>query len=183
MPKIIEDLRETILLHSRRMLLGDGYDRLTVRGVAAACGVAVGTVYNYFPSKEMLAASVMLCDWTRAQHTMHERALCAESVTEGLSAVFGAIRDFCAVYAEAWAQFGAHSGAMPAIRMRHGLLIEQLIAVIEPLTVRFGCRFHPVLPRFLAETLLSAAAGGATFDDLAPVLGRLLCAADGEASK
>ena len=32
----------------------------TVRSVAAGCGVAVGTVYNYFSSKDMLIAAFML---------------------------------------------------------------------------------------------------------------------------
>ena len=34
-----------------------------MREAARRCGVAVGTLYNYFPSKDALAAAVMLEDW------------------------------------------------------------------------------------------------------------------------
>ena len=40
-----------------------GYAAVTIRSVAKACGVGVGTVYNYFPSKDALVASYLLGDW------------------------------------------------------------------------------------------------------------------------
>lgn len=175
MPKKIEDLQATILRQSRDILLRDGYDRLTIRGVAATCGVAVGTVYNYFPSKDMLVASVMLGDWEQALRRMEAGAAGAESVLEGLRAVFDAIAAFAAVYAGAWAQYSARADAAPVTRARHQQLIGQLCAVIEPLTRRFNRLFHPSLPSFLAETLLSSSIGpDARFDELLPILERLL---------
>ena len=63
MPKIIENIRQNLLEEARRQVLQEGYSALTVRSVAAACGISVGTVYNYFPSKDMLIASFMLEDW------------------------------------------------------------------------------------------------------------------------
>ena len=62
MPKIIENLREILLAASRTLLLEEGYRALTMRQVAGLCHVAVGTVYNYFPSKDMLDAHILLED-------------------------------------------------------------------------------------------------------------------------
>ena len=42
MPKRIENLKETILQHARQILLEEGYGALTMRAVAARCGIAVG---------------------------------------------------------------------------------------------------------------------------------------------
>ena len=50
MPKIIEGLRQRLLQEAERQLTEGGYSAMTIRSVAKACGVAVGTVYNYFYS-------------------------------------------------------------------------------------------------------------------------------------
>jgi AcrR family transcriptional regulator len=47
----------TVLLEQRE------YDRIQMRDVAEAGGVALGTLYRYFPSKEQLFAHVLL-EWT-----------------------------------------------------------------------------------------------------------------------
>ena len=46
MPKIIENLRERLLVEARLQVNQLGYGQITVRGIASACGVGVGTVYN-----------------------------------------------------------------------------------------------------------------------------------------
>ena len=63
MPKIIENIREKLLEEAKRQVSELGYSAMTIRSVASACGISIGTVYNYFPSKDMLVASFMLTDW------------------------------------------------------------------------------------------------------------------------
>ena len=65
MPKILEKVREQLLAEAERQIAERGYARTTIRSVAGACGIAVGTVYNYFPSKDVLVASFMAQDWQR----------------------------------------------------------------------------------------------------------------------
>ena len=50
MPKIIENIREKILEEAKCQVMESGYASMTIRSVANACGVGVGTVYNYFKS-------------------------------------------------------------------------------------------------------------------------------------
>ena len=57
MPKILESVREQLLETARAQIERNGYANTTIRSVAAECGIAVGTVYNYFPSKDMLIAT------------------------------------------------------------------------------------------------------------------------------
>ena len=60
MPKIIKDLEKRLTEEARRQIEEDGYGAMTVRSVAKACGVGVGTVYNYFSSKDELLAGYLL---------------------------------------------------------------------------------------------------------------------------
>ena len=63
MPKIIKNLERKLLDEARHQIETSGYSAVTIRSVAAACGVGVGTVYNYYPSKDELLAAYLLEDW------------------------------------------------------------------------------------------------------------------------
>ena|SRR5579862_7416006 len=49
---------EAILDATARILVEDGYDRASTNKIAAVAGVSIGSVYQYFPSKEALVAAV-----------------------------------------------------------------------------------------------------------------------------
>ena len=66
MPKIIENAKEQIIEEARKQLFENGYAKTTIRSVASACGIGIGTVYNYFPSKDLLFSAFMLEDWRAA---------------------------------------------------------------------------------------------------------------------
>jgi AcrR family transcriptional regulator len=53
-----EARRRDILDAARELLERDGYERLSVRDVARGAGVSLGTVYNYFESREGLFAAL-----------------------------------------------------------------------------------------------------------------------------
>lgn len=50
---------EVILAATRRILVRDGYQALTTNRVAKEAGVSVGSLYQYFPSREALVLAVM----------------------------------------------------------------------------------------------------------------------------
>ncbi|MBQ5987644.1 MAG: TetR/AcrR family transcriptional regulator, partial [Clostridia bacterium] len=95
MPKIIENCREKLLDEARRQINECGYGALTIRGVASACGVGVGTVYNYFSSKDALVATFMLEDWQAATADMH-KAFGSGMPMEILSAEYDGLVSFAA---------------------------------------------------------------------------------------
>ena len=63
MPRIIENLKDRLIAETQKQIEENGYGALTIRSVAKACGVGIGTVYNYFQSKEELIAKHLLDDW------------------------------------------------------------------------------------------------------------------------
>jgi AcrR family transcriptional regulator len=52
-------LVEAILDATSRVLVRDGYDDTTTTRVAEAAGVTIGSLYQYFPSKEALVAALV----------------------------------------------------------------------------------------------------------------------------
>jgi len=50
---------DAILDATARILVGIGYDRASTNRIAAAAGVSIGSLYQYFPNKEALVAALV----------------------------------------------------------------------------------------------------------------------------
>lgn len=55
--------KEDILAVSKEMVAKNGIQEINMRNVARQCGIAVGSVYNYFPSKNDLMIAVIDAIW------------------------------------------------------------------------------------------------------------------------
>lgn len=55
--------RQEILEAARALVAKNGLEALSIRGVAQAGGISVGSVYNYFPSKAQLVVAVVEEIW------------------------------------------------------------------------------------------------------------------------
>jgi len=67
-----------------RILVRDGFDQASTNRIAAAAGVSVGSLYQYFPSKEALVAAVIARH--RAELMLVARARLAEAADLPLEA-------------------------------------------------------------------------------------------------
>ena len=63
MPKVLQCTRENMLEKARSLLIEKGYDACTMREVAAACGVSVGTMYTFFSSKDAMIVHAVAAEW------------------------------------------------------------------------------------------------------------------------
>ena len=50
---------DALLAATARVLVKEGYDRASTNKIAEAAGVSIGSLYQYFPSKEALVAAVI----------------------------------------------------------------------------------------------------------------------------
>lgn len=55
--------KEDILKTSRKLIQQQGWSAVNIRSVAAACGVSVGSIYNYFDSKAELVSTTVESVW------------------------------------------------------------------------------------------------------------------------
>jgi len=65
MPKVIENLKETIILEAKNILLTQGFKDLSIREIAKICNIGTGTFYNYFSTKDNLVAEIFREDWRK----------------------------------------------------------------------------------------------------------------------
>lgn len=67
--------REDILAVSRELIRSQGWTAVNIRAVAAASGIAVGSIYNYFESKAELAEATVESVWREIFHPPEDESV------------------------------------------------------------------------------------------------------------
>lgn len=165
MPKIIENLPQRLMEEARRQTEELGYSAMTIRSVARSCGVGVGTVYNYYPSKDALVAAFMLSDWKACLAPAYDCGGDAEAV---LSRLYDSLVRFLKLHDKIFRDEAAAISFAGTGGRYHAQLRTQLA---DPL--RRFCR-DDFTAAFVGEALLTWAVEGTAFDVLCPVLLRLM---------
>lgn len=140
--------RHRILKVAATLFTRVGWDRATTRSIATSAGIATGTLFNYFSSKEGIAATLISDALAKAKDEFERRRRGEESLEEDLfSFVWTGLRYLqpsktflgCALetlLSPLARSFSEHPGDL--IRTEHLETVERLIAshgVMEPLSV------------------------------------------------
>ncbi|MEE9128377.1 MAG: TetR/AcrR family transcriptional regulator [Phycisphaerales bacterium] len=83
--------RERILDAARKLLDDKGFERATTRDIAIEAGIATGTLFNYFPSKEALALTILGEAVEQAESEFQARRWGGESLAELLFALTASV--------------------------------------------------------------------------------------------
>lgn len=67
--------KEEILKASRELIQQKGWAAVNIRSVAAACGVSVGSIYNYYDSKAALIGATVESVWCEIFHRPEDEAV------------------------------------------------------------------------------------------------------------
>lgn len=65
MPKIINNLREKLMVKGREILIFKGYNSLNIRDLVKECDIAIGTFYNYYKNKDEIVNAIIKADWEK----------------------------------------------------------------------------------------------------------------------
>ena len=167
MPKIIENLKGRLLDEAKRQIERDGYESVTIRSIAKGCGVGVGTVYNYFPSKETLIATHLLEDWQSCLKAIQAAADRSNMPQPVLLCIYDQLVAFSGRHKAIFHAEAAVSGFAGSFSQYHNLLRSQLA---EPL--RKFCD-NDFAAQFVAESLLAWSMEGKTFSEIYEILKKL----------
>lgn len=173
MPKVIKNVKESLTAETRRQITENGYSATSMRSVATACGIATGTVYNYFDSKDALVASFMNEDWSKTLERMKEGCIDVKTPIEAVKVVSGEMTRFALEHKKLFMDPQASVGYSIALQKNHGILIGQLKDIIEPYCAEYSKKIGADVSDFLIETLINWTVQGKDFDEYNKVIARL----------
>ena len=167
MPKIIENLEAKLIAEARRQIEAGGYSALTIRSVATACGVGVGTVYNYFPSKDALLATFMLSDWNQCMDAVSTVSTCSDTPMPVVRCIYDQLCAYAQLHKAIFQDAGAAAAFAGAFSRYHTMLRAQLASPLR--------KFCPddFTGEFIAEALLSWTMAGKDFDEIYRIVSKL----------
>lgn len=164
MPKIIEGLAEKLAAEARRQSMESGYGAMTIRSVAEALGVSPGVVYNYYPSKEDLAAAFILADWKETLAAMEPGP--GDTPKTVLQTMHRELLAFLKLHGGIFRD--AQAAGFTAISAKyHTLLRAQLAAPLR------GFCPDEFTAEFIAETMLAWTIAGKSFEELSALMLKL----------
>ena len=167
MPKIIENLESRLIKEAEKQIMESGYGAMTIRSVAKACGVGVGTVYNYFPSKEALVAIHLLEDWKQCITAIQAVGAYAEGPRSVSRCIYDQLVSFAGRHQAIFRDEAAAASFAGSFGGYHQMLRGQLA---QPLRRFCGSDFAA---DFIAESLLTWTMAGKTFDEIYGMIEKL----------
>lgn len=156
MPKIIENLKETIILESRKLLTDKGYENFNVREIAKKCNIALGTFYNYFSTKDELILEIVREDWRGISDLVERLKKTEEPFKEKIRKIYLALELFISSYISIFVEMSVSNKHNPG-HMSHDtfhLLYGKLSELID--IERTKDHIHsPLLSYKLAQLIMS----------------------------
>ena len=160
MPKIIVNLENRLIEEAKRQIGEEGYSAMTIRSVAKACGVGIGTVYNYFPSKDDLLASWLLQDWKDCVTAIRAVSTYSDVAEPVARCVYDQLVAFAWRHEKIFRDEAAAASFSGSSGRYHAMLRSQLA---EPLQ-KFAAREFSA--EFTAEALLTWSMAGKNFEEI-----------------
>ncbi len=174
MPKVIPNLRETLLSEAKKLLLDKGYSGFTIHDVAKSCKIADGTLYNYFQSKQVLVGFVILADWEATYKKMQSESEQSPTLHHCLKMVYNHMAEFILVYEKLFFSSENNHDARHSYLERHEILIDQIVDILKSATLRLECNVDEFTLMFFAENIITYNMKKCPYESIEGVFNKLL---------
>jgi AcrR family transcriptional regulator len=170
MPKIIENAKEKILEVTKKELSKKSYDELSIREIAKLCNLGVGTIYNYYPDKLSLVASLMATEWASSVSLLYKDLANASSLYEGLEEIYSVIFRFWSKN-KAFLESAQVKNFSKYQKRGHALILEQIKEMIKFNYDHFKNSIEDIELTLLSHLLLDCALNDSfTINDLITII-------------
>ncbi len=97
-----KSFRDIILLAAKGIATKQGITKINIRSIAKNSGIAIGTVYNYFPSKGDLLVAVIEEFWEDAFKNVDWSSFAHNNFYDNLESLYNILYDYLNKFKENW---------------------------------------------------------------------------------
>ena len=156
MAKQIVNPEILILKTAKEILLQGGYDELNMRNVAKECGIAIGSIYNYYPTKSELIVAMMTEYWDEFFVFMND----IETLPffDFLHSMFFKLDDFVKVFREVWLKpdlYKSKDSVNKGVKKEHEYLFKIQVFIEKKLIEEYPNSFADLSPREFSTFIIS----------------------------
>jgi AcrR family transcriptional regulator len=134
MPKILENPKESILVFAKEIVLNTGIENLTMRQVSKRSGIAVGTIYNYFPTKQDLILELIENYWYEYLISLEEIDKNNTDLFIKLEEIFNKLNFFVDTFKEVWIK-NSSSEYTEDGKLRKNIFVDKLNKRLEAILI------------------------------------------------
>ena len=172
MPKIIDNLKEQIQKEALRQILTEGYSKTTIRSVAKGCNIAVGTMYNYFSSKDELISSFILEDWRLCAQKMN--SIEAQDPESFLRQLQGYLNEFVRKYEKLFTDQDAQRVFASALAPRQAQFRKRMADILAVTLEKTDYEDKDFLSEHIAGAIIGWTMANVPFDKQYSILKKLI---------
>lgn len=152
--KIIENPKQLIMDAAKEILYNQGYHKLSMRALAKSCGIALGTIYNYYPAKKDLIIEMMADYWQNYLDAVHDIAKSKDDLYTKLKNIFNELEIFIERFRQYWLtpEFYDSPEYVDSGLKKEYVFMEKLIVMVEDILVREQDENHIQMKQGTYET-------------------------------
>ncbi|MBS4539439.1 TetR/AcrR family transcriptional regulator [Clostridium sp. D2Q-11] len=138
MARVIENPKQLILSKAKEILYNQGYHKLSMRALSKACNIALGTIYNYYPTKKDLIIEMMTDYWQNYLDSVHKIVKSNTNIYIKLNNIFNELEAFIRSFRQYWLTSELYDSQeyVEGGLQKQYVFMEKLIVIIEDMLLK-----------------------------------------------
>ncbi|SFD24215.1 TetR/AcrR family transcriptional regulator [Clostridium uliginosum] len=138
MSRIIENPKQLILTRAKEILYNEGYEKFSMRTLSKKCDIALGTIYNYYPTKKELIIEMMTDYWKEHFYVLEDIVNSDDTLYIKLNEIFNKLSIFIKTFKEIWLkpEFYENPDYIKNSLEKENIYMEKLVNMIENILLK-----------------------------------------------
>ncbi|GFP75498.1 hypothetical protein bsdtw1_01578 [Clostridium fungisolvens] len=136
--RIIENPKQLILKKAKEILYNEGYSKLSMRTLSKACDIALGTIYNYYPTKKDLVIEMMTDYWQEFLYSVQKISDLESDIYVKFNEIYSELKNFIESFRQYWLTpelYGSPEFVEGGLKQEY-VFIERLVIIVENILVK-----------------------------------------------
>jgi len=136
--RIIENPKQLILSGAKEILYNEGFNKFCMRTLSKKCGIALGTIYNYYSTKEELIIEMMTDYWKDNLCTLKDIINSDDTLYIKLNQIFNKLKIFIKTFKDIWLKPELYESpdCVKDSLKQENIYMEKLVKIIEKILLK-----------------------------------------------